>query len=59
MLTRVLRRRWRRCRRCRRGWRGRITPSVISMALLTNRIGVNKLELFLRDVERCSIAVLC
>ena len=34
------------------GWRGRITPSVISMALLTNRIGVNKLEFFLRDVER-------
>lgn len=34
-------------RRKRRGGGGRITPSVISMALLTNRIEVNRLELFL------------
>lgn len=40
------------------GGGGRITPSVISMALLTNRIGVNKLELFLRDVEWCPIGTL-
>lgn len=45
-------------RRGRGGWGVRITPSVISMALLTNRIGVNKLELFLRDIERCPIGML-
>ena len=37
------------------GWWHRITPSVITMALLTNRIGVIKPELFLGDVERCPI----
>lgn len=30
-----------------------MTPSVITIALLTNRIGVIKLELFLGDVECC------
>lgn len=39
----------------KRGGGGSITPYVISMALLANRIGVNKLELFLRDVECCPV----
>lgn len=35
-----------------------MTPSVISMALLANRIGVNKLELFLRDLD-CAQSARC
>lgn len=30
-----------------------MTPSVITMALLTNRIGAIRLELFLGDAQRC------